>query len=188
MDKESLDKVSSYITDINKIKRSISNKLCSNLLHKDKEINKDDYLNLLAQVSEIHNKVSTIFFSIQNSDIPVIEHADVSGQEFFQDSFGTKVGDLVKIKPCGEWAENKTFLGFFIGDVPTSTGIKREDDKLKCFLTFNNPAIFIPEVKRIVFGMESWWSKINNIEELKEITDEDINNTWYVQLLKEMNE
>mgnify|MGYP000282015848 FL=1 len=40
---------------------------------------------------------------------------------------------------------------------------------------------------RNYFGAESWWSIIENPEELKDITDDDINSQWYVKALKAMH-
>lgn len=37
----------------------------------------------------------------------------------------------------------------------------------------NNPAIFVPELKKIVFGMESWWRILEKPEDLKGIAKED---------------
>ena len=47
-----------------------------------------------------------------------------------------------------------------------------------------NPGIYVPELKEIIFGDSSWWHEIKSEEELREITDDDINNTWYVRLLR----
>ena len=52
--------------------------------------------------------------------------------------------------------------------------------------TTGNPAIYVPELGKIIFGMESWWGIIESPEELKDISDDDISNTWYVKLLQEM--
>jgi hypothetical protein len=41
-------------------------------------------------------------------------------------------------------------------------------------------------LKKIVFGYESWWSKIDDPDKLKDIGDDDIDKTWYVQMFKEM--
>ena len=49
-----------------------------------------------------------------------------------------------------------------------------------------NPAIYVFDLQRIIFGAESWWGIIENPEELKDITDDDINNIWYVKALKAM--
>jgi hypothetical protein len=50
-----------------------------------------------------------------------------------------------------------------------------------------NPAIFVPELNKVIFGYESWWSEITTEEELNNvITDHTIENVWYVKLLKSM--
>ena len=46
----------------------------------------------------------------------------------------------------------------------------------------------MPELKRVVYGCESWWHEIESIDEFKKITNEDIENTWYVKLLRAMDE
>jgi hypothetical protein len=49
-----------------------------------------------------------------------------------------------------------------------------------------NPAIYVFETKEIVYGCESWWSPLESLDDLSDISDEDIDNVWYVKLLKEM--
>lgn len=95
------------------------------------------------------------------------------------------IGCLCEIKPCGEEYKNKSYIGIYIGDLPIqilssydrTTGILKNS-------TMNNPAIFVPELKKIIYGCESWWREIETVEDFKGITDEDIDNTWYVKLLK----
>jgi hypothetical protein len=48
----------------------------------------------------------------------------------------------------------------------------------------SNPAIFVPDLNKVIFGYESWWGEIKSPEELREITDDDIQNVWYVKALK----
>ena len=48
--------------------------------------------------------------------------------------------------------------------------------------------IYIPENGRVVFGVESWWGEIKSVDDLKDITDADINSVWYVNALKAMTE
>lgn len=99
----------------------------------------------------------------------------------------SKCGQLVKIIPCGEEYGNKTYLGILLGDLPISTIISFHPDSEKLHIgAMTNPSIFIPELKKIVYGCESWWKKIENPEDLKEITTDDIQNTWYVKLLIDM--
>jgi hypothetical protein len=52
----------------------------------------------------------------------------------------------------------------------------------------NNPAIYVPELRKIIFGCGSWWSEIESPDEIKDITDDDIENCWYVRLAKMMQE
>ena len=40
----------------------------------------------------------------------------------------------------------------------------------------------MPELGKIIFGMESWWGRIKSEEELKDITDGDIENVWHVKM------
>lgn len=46
--------------------------------------------------------------------------------------------------------------------------------------------IFVPDLMKVVLGVESWWDTIDKPEDLKQITDVDIQNVWYVKALKEM--
>lgn len=99
------------------------------------------------------------------------------------------VGKLAKVRPCGEEYGDKTYLGIFLGDIPCSPHIShnRETGVLN-IRAHCNPAIFVPELKKVVFGMESWWSIVQSEKDLdKEITDEVINNQWYVRMLKAMD-
>ena len=94
-------------------------------------------------------------------------------------------GTLCEIRPCGEEYENKTYLGICLGELPIriTTSYDDETGVLKN-RTINNPAIFVPELKKIIYGCESWWRKIKSVDDVKGISDGDIENTWYVGLLK----
>lgn len=90
-------------------------------------------------------------------------------------------------KPVKVRLGKKTYLGVFIGELPTSAHISHNEQT--GVLTVNhmtNPAMFVPELNRLVFGSESWWGVIESPEDFKEISDEDINNVWYVQMAKSM--
>lgn len=95
-----------------------------------------------------------------------------------------KQGGLAKVRPCAEECGGKTYLGFFLGELPEGTyaSYHRGTGELSIGMTCN-PAIFVPELNRIVYGYESWWSRIENESELKNITELDIENCWYVQAL-----
>lgn len=53
---------------------------------------------------------------------------------------------------------------------------------------YHNPAFYVPSLKRVVFGCESWWGHIDGPDALKQITDEVIDGVWYVQALKSLSE
>lgn len=100
---------------------------------------------------------------------------------------GRDCGALCEISPCGKGHEGKSYIGIYLGDLPISitTSYSRETGILTN-RTMNNPAIFVPELKKIIYGCESWWREIESIEDFKGISKEDIENTWYVKLLKIM--
>lgn len=100
--------------------------------------------------------------------------------------FQGKPGDFVAIRPCADEYENKTFLGIMVGDVALSQGVSfnKESGTLKVSKTFHNPGILVPELGKVIYGCESWWGLIKTPEDMEKITDQDINNVWYVQALK----
>lgn len=99
----------------------------------------------------------------------------------------SQIGKFAKIAPCGEEYKGKTYLGLYLGDLPIGHSISHNPDNKELNVSFtNNPAIFIFDLNKIVYGMESWWGIIESEEDLKEITGNDINNIWYVKALKEL--
>lgn len=99
------------------------------------------------------------------------------------------IGKLALIRPCGKEYEEKTYVGIFLGDLPCwqSISFKDETGELTTKM-IGNPAIFVPELKKTIYGCESWWSIVEDEKELsKEITDDLINSQWYVQLAKAMS-
>lgn len=90
---------------------------------------------------------------------------------------------LVQVKPCNE---EKTYVGILVGDLPLGVGITfhAESGVLTASPTHYNPAIVVPELRRIVMGAESWWSPIESEDQLTQIADEDIEGVWYVKALK----
>lgn len=101
----------------------------------------------------------------------------------YNNGLSCEVGELVKIRPCDD--KNKTYLGVSLGDLPISNSISlNQKDSVLKIINLTNPAFYVFELKKIIFGCESWWGKIKSIDELKDITDGEINNVWYVKLLK----
>lgn len=97
-------------------------------------------------------------------------------------------GKFVKIRPCNEKYEGKTYLGMYLGDLPKGHRISHNPDTKELDVSFDtNPAIFVFELNEIIFGCQSWWGIIKNEEDLKKITDIDIDNIWYVKALNSLN-
>ena len=104
-------------------------------------------------------------------------------------SFGSNQGDLVTVRPCGKEYNDKMYLGFLLGEISIQPRVcYNKEKKSLSFTHTKNPAIFVPELGKIIYGVESWWSKIHSEDELKDITDYDISNFWYVKLWKSMQE
>lgn len=107
-----------------------------------------------------------------------------------------EVGNLCEIRLCSdpqpyvktsddESHINDTYIGIYIGDLPLM--ITSSFDQKSGTLTntaIPNAAFFVPELKRIVYGSESFHRKLDNIDNLKGISNEDIDNIWYVKLLR----
>lgn len=100
----------------------------------------------------------------------------------------SQVGRFAKIKPCGDEYVGKTYLGLFLGELPIGHSISHNMETKELNVSFStNPAIFVFDLNKIVYGMESWWGIIESEEDLKEITNDDINDVWYVKALKELS-
>lgn len=128
-------------------------------------------------------------FSSRYIEYP-IEVSAINTEHFNTDGlYSKRVGEIVKIRPCGKEYEGKTFLGILLGDLIISPHISHDNKTNELNIgAMTNPAIFVPELKKIIYGYESWWGTITNKDDLLDlnISDEDIENTWYVQLLKSM--
>lgn len=94
---------------------------------------------------------------------------------------------LVMVRPCGKEYNDKTYLGFLIGDVPLGSSVSIKDGKIQLEYSSYNPAIYVPDLNKVVFGAESWWGAIESEEDFKNITDKDINDVWYVKAFKELS-
>lgn len=103
---------------------------------------------------------------------------------------GDVCGTLVSVRPCDEKFNNKTFLGIYLGELPLSVLISLDEKtaELSVERSMYNPMIFIPSEKTIIMGYESFWHKIENEDELREITNDDINNVWYIKAIREKSE
>jgi hypothetical protein len=140
---------------------------------------------------EIKSKVETTFVCKDYSSIYIEYPIEVSRINTNQNKNKYKdddVGKFVSILPCGKEYEGKTYLGLYLGELPVSNNISHNNKTKELSISFrNNPAIFVFNLNKIVYGMESWWRIIKNEEDLKQITDKDIESSWYVKALKELS-
>lgn len=98
-------------------------------------------------------------------------------------------GTPVRIMPCTKEHKWKTYLGIYLGNLPTQNYVSYErKNKQLDICTMNNPAIFVFALKKIIYGCESYWSVIDDPNDFNDITKETLDNVWYVQLLKEFYE
>jgi len=96
-----------------------------------------------------------------------------------------KVGDYAAVRPCGEEYKNKTYLGYFVGDIPIGVSALHDPKENELTVSLSsNPAFFLPDIREVIFGCGSFWSKIKTPDDLRQITDFDIDSVWYVQALK----
>ena len=108
-----------------------------------------------------------------------------------QGLYSERIGEIVKIRPCAKEYEGKTFLGILLGELPITSHISHNHNTNVLTVSPHfNPAIFVPELKKIIYGNEAWWGAISKVEDLYDlnISDEDINNVWYMNLLKKICE
>lgn len=100
-----------------------------------------------------------------------------------------KIGTPCRIRLAEKDSDKTTYLGFYLGELPyIPTSFFDKKVKQLTFSVINNPAIYVPDLGRIVFGAESWWSFIDREEysNIPDITDGAINKQWYVQMLKDL--
>lgn len=91
---------------------------------------------------------------------------------------GSTIGTWVSINPCGEEYKNQTYLGILIGDLPLQTFVSFKENTGELIVdTMKNPCIYVPALKKIIYGAESWWTEIDSPEDIKDITNKDIDNT-----------
>lgn len=90
---------------------------------------------------------------------------------------------LVGVRLAGE---DRTHLGLLLGNMAAGalTHYDGETQTLGLQLSFHNPAMYVPALNRIVWGYESWWEEIGTEDQLRQISNEDIDGVWYVQALK----
>lgn len=101
--------------------------------------------------------------------------------------FGGECGDMVAVRPVAEQYGGRTFLGILIGEIAQAVDARiTAEGQIQVDPTMHNPAIFVPDLNTVIFGISSWWGRIRDAEQLRQITDEDISNVWYVRALEQI--
>lgn len=100
------------------------------------------------------------------------------GEAAWQPPLMGRCGDMVAVRPVDPEYGGRTYLGILIGDVALGVSIRHRasDNALLYDMAFHNPAIFVPDLATVIFGIASWWGRIRDRDHLREITDEDIQN------------
>lgn len=121
---------------------------------------------------------------------PIQVNRIVYGPEGAFDRRQKGVGQFVAIRPCDEALKGKTFLGIYIGGAALQVSVRFDaaSGVLQVSPSFHNPAIYVPDLERVIMGCESWWGFLKKPDDLKQITDQDIQNVWYVRALQSLNE
>lgn len=114
-----------------------------------------------------------------------IEVASIELAEGF-DLYKKSIGRIVRIKPCFEETEEKEYLGIFLGELFSCNAVsyKRKEKHLTVTPVLN-PAIYVPELKQIVYGYESWWSFIENKDEIYSISKDDGLSHFFMDLYED---
>ncbi len=106
-------------------------------------------------------------------------------------SWDRDIGKFVAVRPVDSICPAmKTYLGLYIGEARVGQSVSHNPDtgELTIRQGHSNPVIFVFDLNRVVMGYESWWGVIENEDDLHQITDADINNAWYMRMLRKITE
>lgn len=100
-------------------------------------------------------------FSSRYIEYPITVNG-IESEEIKPHTLGYECGTLCEIRPCGEEYENKSYLGIYLGELPisistsydTNTGVLKNR-------AVNNPAIFVPELKKIIYDTKAGGGKLS---------------------------
>lgn len=99
---------------------------------------------------------------------------------------GCKVGQMVMVRMCDK--TKATHLGVYLGEFPMQLlhQFDKETKRIEVFPNLN-PAMLVPKLGRIVWGCESFWGPIESENQLRQVTDAEISDIWYIKALKELS-
>jgi hypothetical protein len=96
------------------------------------------------------------------------------------------VGKWCSVRPA---SDTNTYLGVYLGDllIEAAPYFDTKTNKL-IIMQRRNPGLWVPDLNRVVWGLESWWNVLQTPDDLKQITDADIQGIWYVRALASLSE
>jgi hypothetical protein len=154
----------------------------------EKEPSVGKLIELLAHAVEAMNEKHGEIVDVAHVNFPVtVQNLNRTVQRVTSDA---GIGTLVRVRPATDDPNERTHLGIYLGDMIFDVTVAYSAKSSEMFVSDQrNPAIFVPKLRKIVWGIESWWSAIKTPEEVeKQITDDDIANIPYVKVLKELLE
>jgi len=171
-----------------KVAKKVTKKTVEPKVEAPKEASKDlgDMLSALAKAikeTSHYQHGESIKYPIEVSKVNVL------GSMGFSNGITSSMdhGTLVAVRPVNS---EKTYLGVYLGNIPLGLSHAYDPKKKEMNLYIKtNPAICIPDLGcRVVMGASSWWRELKNEDELKQITDADIQNVWYVKALTQIKD
>lgn len=147
----------------------------------------DRWVDLIRQLREKDEAERKAFYPLTVSNITANENSYSYMLRGSLSCYGN-VGKWVSIRPVTDNPDGKTYLGLLLGSFATGVSAQyyKETQELVLSQAHHNPAIFVFELNRVVFGNDSWWAIIKDADQLRQITDQDINSVWYVRALGEL--
>lgn len=137
----------------------------------------------LEELKELNREAEKKFYS-ELKNVTKVEYQPLKYNQ--KGYMGYPIGAWASIRPNADEYKNKTFLGIYLGDLPYQQVAAIKNKTTLEISHGTNPAIYVPDLKKTIFGYESWWGIIKDKNSLKKITDADIENVWYVKALKEL--
>ena len=101
--------------------------------------------------------------------------------------FGGSCGDMVAVRPVNDRYGGRTYLGILMGEIAQTISVRiTKEGLIQADPTMHNPAMFVPDLGEMIFGHSSWWGVIADESQLRDITDADVENVWYVKALRQI--
>jgi len=138
-----------------------------------------DLAGVFASFQDEHGEVQPVE-GLSRGDEPITV-AEVKLQRAVDRSM-TLPGTFVSVRPCDA---DKTYLGIYLGDLLTTPLVAHSAKSQTLFVNCHtNPAMWVPDLNKVIWGHGSWWGAIATEKDLRQISDADIQDVWYVKAMK----